>query len=137
MNKQIFLSIALIALVSFSPVRADETSASASAGAPAAAVAPEASASADAPAAAVASEASADAPKVEDKTAEASRWSKVAARLNAFCGANSTKIYVTAGTVAAAYVTHKVMYINCPEYKKWVDGNNEEEDANKLPWAKV
>lgn len=130
MNKQIFLSLALAALVNFSAVQAEE-------GAPAT----------DAPKIELSDAQQVNPTKSENpiatdeaKKVEKPNDSRIRAALNSLRGFydnHSTIIKVGAGAVAVTYVAHKVMYIKCPWYRNWVDGTDEESEANKLPWAKI
>ena len=39
--------------------------------------------------------------------------------------------------IVSIYVAHKIMYIKCPWYRNWVDGVDEDSEENKMPWAQT
>jgi len=132
MNKKVFLSLALAALVSFSVVRTEDVP------------------NIETPDTEIIQNQDQDAgPEKEDAKKDASsngeessnvndsRISAAWERFRTFYKDYKMPIRVVTGAVALTYVTHKIMYIQCPWYRDWVDGTDEESEANKLPWARI
>ena len=116
MNKQIFLSFALVALVSFSAFGgADPTN----------------------------KPAKTDKKKIEvvQNKKEDNPESRIRGALDYFTTkfeSRNTKIVIgIASSVISIYAIHKIMYIKCPWYRNWVDGVDENLEENKMPWAQT
>lgn len=104
MNKQIFLSLALGALVGFSMVRAVSL--------------PEGY-------------------ELDQAEGSESHMRSAWNSLKTMCDNHKTEMGGVAGAVIFTYALHKIMYIKCPWYRNWVDGVDEDSEANKLPWART
>ncbi len=116
MNKQIFLSFALVALVSF--------------------LAFGGAGPANKPA-------KTDKKKIEavQNKEEADSESRIRGAWNYFttkCETLNNKFVIGGvSAIVSVYAAHKIMYVKCPWYRNWVDGVDEDSEENKMPWAQT